>query len=429
MTIQKPELNPTFFYGPIIFHEFNGDISKDKGKYRIRFTLTFKSGDVYRTQKSGYLTESEARRGKELLITQLVRNEYIPFDYTAKELFDYWLYYHMIEENAIRYNTFQIHRNVLYNHILPFLGEKKKISAISIDDLVKAIQRIPFPSVKEQSVKTLRLLFQFAYQKRYITFNPCIAAIKIVKKEITIQTPRKVIPYTIGQIRMLLYNCKQNFSEMYMPLLLSLTIGTRISETIGLTYSDIDFTSKYIYIHRQLGRNINDDSEQNLVTQRLDTKTTNAIRYIPVPDWVIDEILVRRAWYEKQRRMIPSFCDMDYICCKCNGKPFNRKHFTNDFHKLTSMCGLQNIHWHDLRHIYASVLKNNSVNMKAVSEFLGHSSPNFTEDVYVYQDETAYDCSMLSEVWENIRPKVDEELGYNHQFIPLTDEDYMSFMT
>ena len=46
------------------------------------------------------------------------------------------------------------------------------------------------------------------------------------------------------------------------------------------------------------------------------------------------------------------------------------------------MCGLPPIHWHDLRHMYASVLKNNAVNMKAISEFLGHASPDFTEEVW-----------------------------------------------
>lgn len=39
---------------------------------------------------------------------------------------------------------------------------------------------------------------------------------------------------------------------MYLPLLLSLTLGTRISETIGIRYSDIDFTSYTVYIETQL---------------------------------------------------------------------------------------------------------------------------------------------------------------------------------
>nr|WP_317282252.1 tyrosine-type recombinase/integrase [uncultured Sellimonas sp.] len=428
MTIQKPTLNPTFFYGPIISYQFNGDISKDKGKYRFRFTLTFKSGEVYRTQKSGYKTEAEARKGKEIVIAQLIRNEYIPFDYTVKELFDYWLYYYMMEEKNIRYNTFQTYRNVLYNHLLKVLKENKKLNSVTKGDFEKAILSIKEPSVKRKAGKILKQLFEFACKKHYLTFNPYLAAEDSIKKMLPKESSKRdVIPYTITQIKNLLYMCKLNFPEMYLPLLLSLTLGTRISETIGLKYSDIDFTSNTLYIHRQLGRDIRDRGETGLVTQPIDTKTPNGMRSIPAPDWVIDELLVKRAWYEKQKKMIPGFHDMDYIVCRCTGSPYNRKSFLRDFHKLTCLCGLPEIHWHDLRHMYASVLKNNAVNMKAISEFLGHHSPDFTQEVYVHQSEIAYDCSMLVDEWKIIRPKSNEKEGLNELFIPLTDEDYVSF--
>ena len=64
------------------------------------------------------------------------------------------------------------------------------------------------------------------------------------------------------------------------------------------------------------------------------------------------------------------------------------------------MANLPPMHWHDLRHVYATVLKNNSVNMKAISEYLGHYSPDFTDEVYIHQEEVIYDCSSLSEEWE-----------------------------
>ena len=38
----KPNVSPSFFYGPIIAHEFRGNgISKDRDKYRITFARTF----------------------------------------------------------------------------------------------------------------------------------------------------------------------------------------------------------------------------------------------------------------------------------------------------------------------------------------------------------------------------------------------------
>lgn len=189
MTIKKPAIPRTFFYGPIISYQFLGDISKDKGGYRIRFKLTFKSGDVYCTQKSGFKSEPEARKAKELLIANLVRNEYIPFDYTVKEFFDYWLHYYMLDKKHIRYNTFQSYRNLLYNHLLPSLGEKKKLGSITVSDVEKAILKIPYPSVRRMGAKAVPMLFDFACQKHYISFNPALATAEHVK----VKVPKKRI--------------------------------------------------------------------------------------------------------------------------------------------------------------------------------------------------------------------------------------------
>lgn len=76
---------------------------------------------------------------------------------------------------------------------------------------------------------------------------------------------------------------------MYFPLLLSLTLGSRISETLVLKYSDIDFSSETIYIRIQLGRDINDESEEDLVTKPVKTKTKRGVRSVPAPRWVLDE--------------------------------------------------------------------------------------------------------------------------------------------
>ena len=79
---------------------------------------------------------------------------------------------------------------------------------------------------------------------------------------------------------------KENFAEMYMPLLLALCIGTRISETIAIKYADIDFTAGTIYIRRQIGHklvvydsdDITDEPESNF--SDVTTTTTKTQRGI-----------------------------------------------------------------------------------------------------------------------------------------------------
>ena len=52
---------------------------------------------------------------------------------------------------------------------------------------------------------------------------------------------------------MVLIRCKEDFPDIYLPVLLSLMLGTRVSETLVLKYQDIDFISKTVYISKQIG--------------------------------------------------------------------------------------------------------------------------------------------------------------------------------
>ena len=43
---------------------------------------------------------------------------------------------------------------------------------------------------------------------------------------------------------------------IYLPMLLAVTAGLRISEITGLRYSDIDFLGKKLFVERQLGKDL-----------------------------------------------------------------------------------------------------------------------------------------------------------------------------
>ena len=62
--------------------------------------------------------------------------------------------------------------------------------------------------------------------------------------------------------------------------------------------------------------------------------------------------------------------------------------------------------------------------IEASSEFFGHYSPEFTEEVYVYQEEKIYDCSVLCEIWEISRPPNEK----NELLVPLSDSDYYALL-
>lgn len=55
--------------------------------------------------------------------------------------------------------------------------------------------------------------------------------------------------------------------------------------------------------------------------------------------------------------------------------------------------GLPNIRFHDLRHTYATILSNEEIDVKAISNSLGHSKTIITVDVYTDKKQMIVDVS------------------------------------
>lgn len=125
--IIKPPVSETFFYGKIISWKFSDSVTyvKARKKYCFRFEIVFESGKVCPMQRGGFVSKTEAIKAIENTIKQLHEKTFVPFEYTAREFFDYWLYYYMIDEADIAYNTYTAYRNIIYNYFLVVWGIKK----------------------------------------------------------------------------------------------------------------------------------------------------------------------------------------------------------------------------------------------------------------------------------------------------------------
>lgn len=434
--IIKPPVSETFFYGKIISWKFSDSVTyvKARKKYCFRFEIVFESGKVCPMQRGGFVSKTEAIKAIENTIKQLHEKTFVPFEYTAREFFDYWLYYYMIDEADIAYNTYTAYRNIIYNYFLVVWGDKK-ITAIQRDDLIAALDSIPYDSVLRSAYGVIGGSFQYALENHIIYLNPVKSAIKVkrkTEKKCEIENNKKaehvdqppVLPavYALQQVTIMLYLCKQEEPKIFIALLLALTAGLRISEIIAIKYEDIDFGNHEIYIERQLGRSTKNEGLEDgkLLTQELRTKTRNSVRGTPLADFVIDEIILQRQKYEELRANIPDFHDYGYLCCQDDGKPYHRGFAQDAYTRLMEKCGFTKIPWRKLRNTYATILAEFEISMKAIAASLGHYSADFTQEIYVNTERVVYnaDCEIIAFALE-VLPKNNAA-----QLIPL-DERYL----
>ena len=85
--------------------------------------------------------------------------------------------------------------------------------------------------------------------------------------------------------------------------------------------------------------------------------------------------------------------DLNLVFTNPLGKHLTSVTIYNHFKVLVTKMGLPEVRFHDLRHTYATLALQNGVDVKTVSNNLGHATVAFTMDKYVHVSMTMQkDC-------------------------------------
>lgn len=430
--IKKPTVPESFFYGELVSWKVSQSVYKNRDYYYFTIELNFSSGKKIARRGEKFRLKNMAVKAREETIVNLKNHNYSPFKYTAQEFYDYWLYYHLIDDVEIKYNTFIIYRGALSKYILPVVG-KSYLYNIDTLTIINILHSIKSQYVRHNVMNVLGSSFTFAKSKNYISFNPTKTAFRQLRRMERREeiykiksgdfpengTPTKFKMPSAGEIALILSTCKKKYPDIFIMLLLAFTAGLRISETLGVKYDDVDFVKSEIHILRQIGRplKVTSGKEKNICSQEISPKTRSSVRSVPIPNFVLDEIIVNRARYEKMRTSQSSFSDNNYINCNQFGKVLNRKFIRSTFKSLLEECNIETFRWHDIRHIYATVLKENKISLKAISIALGHASLSTTSEIYIESSNDILECGTYINAYVNDVIK-NESNGYIDYFIP-----------
>ena len=240
--------------------------------------------------------------------------------------------------------------------------------------------------LKEKTVKNIFLNLQSCCEKavklKMISHNPC--------KEVELKPCKKyeATVYDRDEVEQLIEALKGE--EIELPILVTLFLGLRRGELLGLHWSDIDFENKVVHIHRNLvlGKG------KKLVEKEPKSKSGN--RRLPLSDNLISMLQKhRRKYCENKILKGVGYKDNDYVFCDYNGMPFRPDTFSNKYIRFLNRKGLKHIRFHDLRHTSCTLLLSQGITMKTLQKRLGHSTYNTTADIYSHvltTDEMIASC-------------------------------------
>ena len=269
----------------------------------------------------------------------------------------------------------------------PLLGHIKlvKLMPRDIQRLLKVTseKRLDGKSdaVSQKTVKNtfiiIKSALEYARRSGYIDINPAAAV-----------RPPKVPKYvsqalTVEQVFTFLALAKQT-SKYYLFYLLALSTGLRRGELLALQWQDINFSTGHLAINKALVR--------GKITI---TKSNTSNRVVGLPKDVLAELIEAKAKSHS-----------DYIFVNDRGSFYDASNIRKrDFKPLLKAAGLpESTRLHDLRHTHASLLLESGVDLKHISEQLGHSGIGITMDLYTHilnRDSTTEKLNKLFE--ENSR--------------------------
>lgn len=283
-----------------------------------------------------------------------------------------WLEDH---RHTIKKSTYSKYCFIIDKHIAPLMGEVL-VSELSSEFINRCLSQKLMPAdqnaenaLSPSYIRTMAIVIKsalrFAFDREYCPpIDSKITIPKIPKKE-----------------TLVLSHCEQEALESYilsninttgLGILLALYGGLRIGELCALSWEDIDFDNSLLHIRHTVVR-VYDPNSPNRTSFILDLpKTASSVRSIPIASFLLPLL------YEIKATSSGPFVLSD------QNKFLNPRTFEYRYHSLLKQSKIRKVNFHLLRHTFATRCIESGVDVKSLSEMLGHSNTGITLNIYVH---------------------------------------------
>ena len=271
-----------------------------------------------------------------------------------------WLNSKCIKESS--YNRYLWNIN---NYIIPNIGNInfKKLKLNDIYNLFNNIKNLK-DSTKNVILIIIKSSIKYGINNKYRkNFETIDIKLQRIKNEVTY--------FTIKEQQIIESYIKNNMNIRNLMILVDLYTGIRIGELCSLKGEDIDFINNTISINKTVQRLNNKEGNTKTILIISKPKTKNSNRIIPVPEFIIK--LLKKYNLDNN----------NYIFTNSN-KPKDPRTVEKYFSSLLNKLNIKKLNFHSLRHSYATRLREQKVDIKVISELLGHSDWKITQDIYIH---------------------------------------------
>ncbi len=252
-------------------------------------------------------------------------------------------------------------------HLIPFFGEMN-VSEIGPDEIYEFINQKKEKGLSDRyiadNLTLLKTVFKYA-AKHFFVLNPMDDI--IFRKSKT----SDIVILSADQKKKLTQYLKASSERSSLGILLCMGTGLRIGELCALRWEDLDLQKRILTVRHTVQRIQTKDSSKRTKLILTEPKSESSFRCIPVPKELSD--LLRKQCGKP----------LEFVLSGTQ-QPMEPRVMQYRFSKVLKNVNLPSIHFHALRHMFASDCIRLGCDMKSLSEMLGHSSVEITMNLYVH---------------------------------------------
>ncbi len=328
-----------------------------------------KGHDVFGKPEYGYIYAKSYREAREKLanaklslVSPVAANRH-NLAYYCEE----WL---LLCRNRVKESTYVKYHTIVNRHLIPRIGKvlPQALDTVTVERFShKMLSDGYAPKTVRDVLTVLRSVLKHGRRQ-----SRDFPEIEIIYPK---EPHRDMRVLSVEEQTCLVQYLVQDMDTVKFGVLLALLTGMRIGEVCALRWRDVSLDERTVHITSTMQR-----------LQDLDAHAQSKTK-----------ISVGEAKSDHSRRVIPLTTYALSLCRKmraANGDAYiltgNAQHWMEPralqyrLGRYTAACGLEGVHFHILRHTFATRCVEVGFEIKSLSEILGHSSTKVTLDRYVH---------------------------------------------
>lgn len=268
----------------------NGGTRKRGSTWFYYFDLGKVDGKRKKKEKGGFRTkkEAEAALAKALNEYNNAGIVFEPSEITVADYLNQW--FDLYCKTNLKYNTQVGYLRIIQGHLIPKFGIYR-LRAITPAILQEYAVDLKMNGLSKSHLVGILSVFSAALNyavepMHYLTSNP-MQYVKYPKVE---KKPRERIILTLDEWERIIERFKD--TRYYIPLMIGFYTGLRISETFALTWDDIDFKNRTIFVNKQIVKR-NFGADVRKAVEKKEKKESKSSWYFTTPKTATSNRIVK----------------------------------------------------------------------------------------------------------------------------------------